>query len=56
MEFQHENSQKLIEWIDGKVEGPSRPEKHYEPIQHNSDLYNFHKIAGYKFYSSSHRL
>ena len=29
------NSQKLIEWIDRKVEGYGRPEKHYEPIQHN---------------------
>ena len=29
------NSQKLIEWIDRRVEGDSRPEKHYEPIQHN---------------------
>ena len=29
------NSQKLIEWIKRKVEGYSRPEKHYEPIQHN---------------------
>ena len=55
MEFQYKNSQKLIELIDRKVEEHSRPEKHYEPIQHNSDLYNFHKIAGYKFYSSSHR-
>ena len=29
------SSQKLIEWIDRKVEGYSRPEKHYEPTQHN---------------------
>jgi len=29
------NSQKLVEWTDRKVEGYSRPEKHYEPIQHN---------------------
>ena len=49
-------TQKLIEWIDRKVEGYSRPEKHHEPIQHNSDLYNFHFTVGYKFYSSSHRL
>ena len=28
-------SQKLIEWIDREVEGYSRPEKRYEPIQHN---------------------
>ena len=33
-----------------KVEGFSRPEKHYEPIQHSSDLYNFHRTAGHKFY------
>ena len=50
------NSQKLIEWIDRKVERYSRSEKPYEPIQHNSDLYNFHTTSGYKFYSSSHRL
>ena len=24
-----------------------------KPIQHNKDLYNFHTIVGYKFYSSS---
>ena len=29
------NSQKLIEWIDRKVEGYSRPKKHCEPIQPN---------------------
>ena len=29
------NSQKLIERIDRKVEEYSRPEKYYEPIQHN---------------------
>ena len=29
------NSQNLIEWVDREVEGYSRPEKHYEPIQHN---------------------
>ena len=29
------NSQKLIEWLYREVEGYSRPEKHYEPIQHN---------------------
>ena len=29
------NSQKLTELIDRKVEGQSRPHKHYEPIQHN---------------------
>ena len=29
------SSQKLIEWIDRKVEGYHKPEKHYEPIQHN---------------------
>ena len=52
------NSQKLIERIDRKVEGynNSRPGKHYKPIQHNKDLYNFRTIAGYKFYSSSHTL
>ena len=50
------NSQKLIEWIDRKVEGYSRHEKHYKPIQHNQDLYNLHTTAGYKFYSSSHGL
>ena len=50
------NSQKLIEWTDRKIEGYSRPENHYEPIQHNEDLYSFHTTAGYKFYSSSHRL
>ena len=49
------NSQKLIEWTDRKIEGYSRPENHYEPIQHNEDLYSFHTTAGYKFYSSSHR-
>ena len=43
------NSQKLIEWIDKKVEGYSRPEKYYEPILHNEDLYNFHTTVGYKF-------
>ena len=50
------NSQKLIEWVYREVEGYSRPEKHCEPIQHNSDLYSFHTTVGYKFYSSSHRL
>ena len=45
-----------IEWIDRKVEGYSRPEKHYKPIQHNQDLYNLHTTAGYKFYLSSHGL
>ena len=52
------DSQKLVEWIDWKVEGYSRPEKHYGPIQHinNEDLYNFHTTVGYKFYSSYHRL
>ena len=39
-----------------KVDVYSRPEKHYEPIQHNWNLYTFHTIAGYKFNSSSHRL
>ena len=29
------SSQKLIEWIERKVEGYSRPGKHYELIQHN---------------------
>ena len=24
-----------IEWINREVEGYSRPENHYEPIQHN---------------------
>ena len=28
-------SQKLIEWIDRKVEGHNRPEKGYKPIKHN---------------------
>jgi len=46
------NSQKLIEWIDRKVEGYSRPEKHYQPSQHNLDLYNF-QTTGYKSYSGS---
>ena len=55
LEFPYQ-TQKLIEWIDKRVEGYSRPEKHHEPIQHNEDLYNFHTTAGYKFYSSSHRL
>ena len=50
------NSQKLIEWIDRKVEGYSRPEKHSKLIQHNQDLYNLHTTSGYKFYSSSHGL
>ena len=27
------NSQKLIDWMYGKAEGWSRPEKHCEPIQ-----------------------
>ena len=45
------DSQKLIKWIKGY----SIPEKHYEPSEHNWDLYNFHTIVGYKFYSSSHR-
>ena len=30
-----------MEWIDRKLEGYSRPEKHCEPIQHNWDLYYF---------------
>ena len=50
------NSQKLIEWPYGEVEGYSRPEKHYGPTQHNYDLYSFHTIVGYKFYSSYHKL
>ena len=29
------NSQKPVDWIYREVEGYSRPEKHYEPIQHN---------------------
>ena len=29
------NSQKLIEWIDRKVEEYSGPEKHCEPVQYN---------------------
>ena len=37
---------KLIEWRDRKVEGYNRPEKHYEPIQHNNDLQNFHTTVG----------
>ena len=39
-----------------KVEGYSRPEKHYEPVKHNEDLYSFHTTVGYKFCLSSHRL
>ena len=34
MEFQYQNCQKLIEWLDRKVERYSRPEKPYEPITH----------------------
>ena len=45
-----------MEWIDKEVEGYSRPEKHYEPIQHNQDLNSFHTTAGYKFYSNSQRV
>ena len=33
-----------------EVEEDSRPEKHYEPIQHDEDLCNFHTTVGYKFY------
>ena len=55
MKFQYQ-TQKLIEWMYKEVEEYSRPEKHYEPIQYNSDLCNFHTAVGYKFYSSSHRL
>ena len=29
------NSQKLIEWMYREVKDYSRPEKCYEPIQHN---------------------
>ena len=29
------NSQPLIEFVDRKVGGCGRPEKHHEPIQHN---------------------
>ena len=29
------NLQKLTEWIYRKVEGYSKPEKHYKSIQHN---------------------
>ena len=29
------NSQNLIEWVDRRVEGYSRPEKHYESTQHS---------------------
>ena len=50
------SSQKLIEWIYRDVEGYSKPEKHYEPIQCDEDLYSFHTTVGYKFYPSSHRL
>ena len=50
------NSQKLVQWIDKKLEGYSRPEKHYAPSQHKYDLHHFHTRAGYKFYSSSCRL
>ena len=35
-----------IEWIDRKVERYGKSEKHYEPIQHNSDLYNCHTTSG----------
>ena len=35
VEFSISNSQKLIGWIDRKVEVYSRPEKCFEPIQHN---------------------
>ena len=35
-----------------EVEEDSGPEKHYEPIQHDEDLYNFHTTVGYKFYSN----
>ena len=42
------NSEKWIEWMYKEVEY-SRPEKHYELIQHNQDLYNFHTIVGCKF-------
>ena len=38
-----------------EVEGYSRPEKHCEPIRHNSDLHNFHIEAGCKSSSSSER-
>ena len=41
MEFQS-NSQKLLEWLYREVEGYSRSAKHYESIQYNQDLYNFH--------------
>ena len=30
-----------MEWIDRKLEGYSRPEKHCESVQHNWDLYCF---------------
>ena len=43
------NSQKLIEWVDRKVERYGRSENHYEPIQHNSDLYNCYTTSGYKY-------
>ena len=39
--------------LNRQVEGQSRPEKHYEPIQHNYDLYNFHTTVGYKIYPNS---
>ena len=29
------NSQKLLEWIDRKIEAYGIPEKYYGPIQHN---------------------
>ena len=29
------NSHQLTEFVDRKVEGYGRPEKHYESIQHN---------------------
>ena len=50
------NSQKLIEWRYREVERYSGPEKHYEPVWCNWDLYNFHTRVGYKFYSNSYRL
>ena len=34
--------------MNRKVDGYSRPEKHYAPIQHNEDLYNFTPQQGTK--------
>ena len=41
------NSQKLIKWIYREVEGYNRPQKYYEPMQDNQDLYNFYTAVAY---------